>query len=141
MKSLGLVAIVAIAGSLNLGFAADAYALDSTLLIAQGAPAASSEPSTATAETAAPDSPDRSSAPAATPPPEPSSEKPHLATPGGDPAEEAKFAGFRQALADQLNAHDKAIVDRFLLGVAMVFAVIAAALLFSLPPKPREQKE
>ncbi len=46
-----------------------------------------------------------------------------------------------EILEDQQVAHDKYVVDRFLLGVSVVFALIAAALLFSLPPKQREQKE
>ncbi len=64
----------------------------------------------------------------------------HLSTPGGETTS-ASFPAFRQFLEDSQNAHDKMIVDRFLIGVAILFAVIAAALYFSLPPKRREQKE
>lgn len=64
----------------------------------------------------------------------------HLSTPGGE-VPTTSFPALRQFLEDSQNAHDKMIVDRFLIGVAILFAVIAAALLFSLPPKPREQKE
>lgn len=64
----------------------------------------------------------------------------HLSTPGGDP-QALRYPAMREFLEDSQNAHDKMIVDRFLIGVAVLFAVIAAALLFSLPPKRREQKE
>ncbi len=59
----------------------------------------------------------------------------------GAAAEDAESASVTEILEDQQIAHDKYVVDRFLLGVAIVFALIAAALLFSLPPKRREQKE
>jgi len=64
----------------------------------------------------------------------------HLSTPGGDP-QALQYPAMRAFLEESQNAHDKMIVDRFLTGVAVLFAVIAAALLFSLPPKRREQKE
>jgi hypothetical protein len=64
----------------------------------------------------------------------------HLSTPGGEGGGQ-NFPALREFLEDSQNAHDKLIVDRFLVGVAVLFAIIAAALLFSLPPKPREQKE
>lgn len=71
---------------------------------------------------------------------QPGSSNVHLATPGsGIPV--TSFPALRQFLEDSQTAHDKMIVDRFLIGVAILFSVIAAALLFSLPPKPREQKE
>ncbi len=64
----------------------------------------------------------------------------HLATPGVEVGGQ-NYPALREFLEDSQNAHDKLIVDRFLIGVAVLFAIIAAALLFSLPPKPREQKE
>ncbi|MBX3137216.1 hypothetical protein KF707_13320 [Candidatus Obscuribacterales bacterium] len=118
MKSLGLVALF-VAGSLSFGFCSDVDASDlcQSTLIAQAA-------DTEAAGTG-----------------EVSTDAPHLATPAASEGEGEKYSGFRQFLEDQQNAHDKLIVDRFLLGVAVIFACIAAALLFSLPPKPREQKE
>jgi hypothetical protein len=112
MKSLGLVALF-VAGSLSFGFCSDVDASDlcQSTLIAQAA-------DTEAAGTG-----------------EVSTDAPHLATPAASEGEGEKYSGFRQFLEDQQNAH------RFLLGVAVIFACIAAALLFSLPPKPREQKE
>jgi hypothetical protein len=118
MKALGLLSLV-VAGSLAFGFgcAVEASDFSGSTLVAQA---------------------EASKAAGAG---EVSTEAPHLATPAPREEEGEKFSGFRQFLEDQQNAHDKLIVDRFLLGVAVIFACIAAALLFSLPPKPREQKE
>lgn len=136
MKSFGLVAL-AVSSSLCIGFGLEAQALDfgASNLIAQ-ATAAPAEAKTVDTETAttAPE-------PAPVDTGEVSTEAPHLATPAVNQAEGEQYSGFRQFLEDQQNAHDKLIVDRFLLGVAVLFACIAAALLFSLPPKRREQKE
>lgn len=130
MKSLGLVALL-VAGSLGIGLNLEARAhdLDSSILIAQA-------PVTET--TASPEG-GAAAAPAGTG--EASTDAPHVATPSVDQGEAEQYSGFRQFLEDQQNAHDKLIVDRFLLGIAVLFACIAAALLFSLPPKRREQKE
>jgi len=131
MKSLGLVTLLVMAMSFSLSFTQTACALDSSANLIAQVPAEQAQ-STPPAEEAPAAQP-------ATPAPA-SADKPHVSTPDGDP-ETTKLAGFRQFIEDQQNAHDKLIVDRFLLGVAVIFAVIAAALLFSLPPKPREQKE
>lgn len=56
-------------------------------------------------------------------------------------AEAADGGSVTSILEDQQVAHDKYVVDRFLLAISVVFAVISAFLLFSLPPKRREQKE
>lgn len=143
MKSLGLAALFVIGASLCSSYDG-VYAIDPAgrnLLIAQSAETATpparliaqAPEETAPAETA----------PAAPAQPAPSSDAPHISTPVGD-VDVNRFPGLRDFLEDQQNAHDKLIVDRFLLGVAVMFAVIAAALMFSLPPKqrePREQKE
>lgn len=69
---------------------------------------------------------------------EPAARTSDALTPNAVAEEDFKHAEMRENWEAQQTAHDKLIIDRFLLGAAVIFAVIAAALLFSLPPKPRE---
>lgn len=148
MKSLGVAALVVIASWCSSCEPVSAQAPGTAPGAAGGSsPGPATAPATGT-ETAAPAAPEVPPVPK--PPADVSNEQAvvneaaaanaHLATPGGE-LTTTSFPALRQFLEDSQNAHDKMIVDRFLIGVAILFAVIAAALYFSLPPKPREQKE
>lgn len=143
MKSLGVAALVVIAGWCASCESVGAQAPETAPAAVNPAqantpPAGESKPETKPETTSAPTNSDSSNEQAIVN--EASAANAHLSTPGGETAT-TSYPALRQFLDDSQNAHDKMIVDRFLIGVAIIFAVIAAALYFSLPPKRREQKE
>lgn len=163
MKRLGLVSSILLAAGLSAGFGAvfddRACANDFAVtnlklanrLVAQvdsdgdndSEPAAeeaseTSETSERSSEPAAQRKSDRDSEPASPGNAEPAANTSDGLTPNAVAEEDFKHPEMRENWEAQQTAHDKLIIDRFLLGAAVIFAVIAAALLFSLPPKPRE---
>lgn len=138
MKSFGLIAMVVIA---SWFVSCDSVNAQAPAPAGGGAPAATSEAQPV--PTPPPPAPDVPPVPKAPEDPslfnDPVYKNAHRAA--GEPETSPSFPALREFIEDSQNAHDKLIVDRFLIGVAVLFAIIAAALLFSLPPKPREQKE
>lgn len=54
--------------------------------------------------------------------------------------EQPQTRNLKHVLEEQQHFHDKILMDRFLLGIAVMFAIIAFMLFISNPPRPREQK-